>query len=149
MKKGFSLVGRNRDVFGLSDPFFDEFFNFPFNGRLTNSREMMKVDITDEGNHYLLTMDLPSVERKDIHMDLEDGYLTISARHEESQDEKDRRGNYIRRERYSGSYQRSFYVGDALTENDIDASLDNGTLKVKLMKKEDQVASGRKSIEIK
>lgn len=149
MKKGFSLVGRNRDVFGLSDPFFDDFFNFPLGGRLSNNRETMRVDIKDEGSHYLLLVDLPSIDRNNIQMDLEDGYLTIRAAHEETNDEKDRRGNYIRRERFSGTYQRSFYVGDSITEQDIDASYDNGTLSVKLLKKDDTTHPARKSITIK
>ena len=68
--------------------------------------------------------------------ELNDGYLTITAENNSSKDEKDEKGKYICRERYSGSYSRSFYVGDAVTEEDIKAKFENGTLTLDIPKKE-------------
>ena len=113
---------------------FDDFFNTPFFTRTESS--MMKTDIKEHDNCYDLTIDLPGVKKDDIKAELNDGYLTISAESDTSKDEKDENGKYICRERYSGSYSRSFYVGDAVTEQDISAKFENGTLKLTVPKKE-------------
>ena len=113
---------------------FDDFFNTPFFTRTESS--MMKTDIKEHDNCYDLTIDLPGVKKDDIKAELNDGYLTISAESDTSKDEKDENGKYICRERYSGSYSRSFYVGDAITEQDISAKFENGTLKLTVPKKE-------------
>lgn len=113
---------------------FDDFFNTPFFTRTESN--MMKTDIKEHDNCYDLTIDLPGVKKDDIKAKLNDGYLTISAASDTSKDEKDEKGKYICRERYSGSYSRSFYVGDAVTEQDISAKFENGTLKLTVPKKE-------------
>lgn len=113
---------------------FDDFFNTPFFTRTESN--MMKTDIKEHDNCYDLTIDLPGVKKDDIKAELNDGYLTISAASDTSKDEKDDNGKYICRERYSGSYSRSFYVGDAVTEQDISAKFENGTLKLTVPKKE-------------
>ena len=113
---------------------FDDFFNTPFFTRTESN--MMKTDIKEHDNCYDLTIDLPGVKKDDIKAELNDGYLTISAASDTSKDEKDENGKYICRERYSGSYSRSFYVGDAVTEQDISAKFENGTLKLTVPKKE-------------
>lgn len=113
---------------------FDDFFNTPFFTRTESN--MMKTDIKEHDNCYDLTIDLPGVKKDDIKAELNDGYLTISAESDTSKDEKDENGKYICRERYSGSYSRSFYVGDAVTEQDISAKFENGTLKLTVPKKE-------------
>lgn len=86
-------------------------------------------------------------EKKDIEVSLDDGYLTVSARKNESNEEKDKHGNYIRRERYAGSYSRSYYVGE-IEENDISASYNNGTLCITLPKNDQKRLSGKKNIDI-
>ena len=113
---------------------FDDLFNTPFFTRTESN--MMKTDIKEHDNCYDLTIDLPGVKKEDIKAELNDGYLTVSAENNPSKDEKDENGKYICRERYSGSYSRSFYVGDAITEEDISAKFENGTLKLTVPKKE-------------
>ena len=113
---------------------FDDLFNTPFFTR--NEANMMKTDIKEHDGGYELTVDLPGVKKDDIKAELNDGYLTITAESDTSKDEKDEKGKYICRERYSGSYSRSFYVGDAVTEEDIKAKFENGTLTLDIPKKE-------------
>lgn len=113
---------------------FDDFFNAPFFTR--NEPNMMKTDIKEHDAGYELTVDLPGIKKEDIKAELNDGYLTITAENNSSKEEKDEKGKYIRRERYTGSYSRSFYVGDGLTEQDIKAKFENGTLTLAIPKKE-------------
>ena len=113
---------------------FDDLFNTPFFTR--SEANMMKTDIKEHDGGYELTVDLPGVKKEDIKAELNDGYLTITAENNTSKDEKDDNGKYICRERYSGSYSRSFYVGDAVTEEDIKAKFENGTLTLDIPKKE-------------
>ena len=113
---------------------FDDLFNTPFFTR--SEANMMKTDIKEHDGGYELTVDLPGVKKDDIKAELNDGYLTITADNNSSKDENDEKGKYICRERYSGSYSRSFYVGDAVTEEDIKAKFENGTLTLDIPKKE-------------
>lgn len=113
---------------------FDDFFGTPFFTRTESN--MMKTDIREHDKGYELTIDLPGVKKEDIKAELNDGYLTISAESNSTRDEKDEKGKYICRERYSGSYSRSFYVGDGVTEQDISAKFEDGTLKLTVPKKE-------------
>ena len=101
---------------------------------------LMKTDIKEMENGYEVTMNLPGVKKEDVKAELKDGCLTISASSNSNKDEKDEEGRYIRRERYSGSCSRSFYVGDAVTEADIKAKFENGTLTMMIPKKEVQPA---------
>lgn len=113
---------------------FDDLFNAPFFTR--NEPNMMKTDIKEHDGGYELAVDLPGIKKEDIKAELNDGYLTITAENNSSKDEKDEKGKYICRERYTGSYSRSFYVGDGLTEQDIKAKFENGTLTLAIPKKE-------------
>ena len=90
----------------------------------------MKTDITEKDGNYTLDMELPGCKKEDIHLELNDGYLNVSASHNTSKDEKDDKGNVIRQERYSGTFSRSFYVGENVKEEDIKASYENGELKI-------------------
>ena len=83
-------------------------------------------------------MNLPGYNKDDVKGELKDGYLIVSATTNINNDEKDEDGKYIRRERYSGSCQRSFYVGEDVTQEDIKAKFENGTLKLMIPKKESQ-----------
>ena len=94
--------------------------------------------VRDTDHGYEITMNLPGVKKEDIKAELKDGYLTITANSNSNKDEKDEKGRYIRRERYSGSCSRSFYVGDQVTEGDVKAKFENGTLTLNLPKKEDK-----------
>lgn len=100
----------------------------------------MKTDVKEKDGNYELTMDLPGVKKEDVHAELKDGYLTVSASVNNSKDEKDEAGNYIRRERYSGSASRSFYVGQAVRQEDIKAKFENGTVKFIVPKEEEKRA---------
>lgn len=119
----------------------DDFFDFPFGSNYTaTDSSLMKTDIKEMENGYEVTMNLPGVKKEDVKAELKDGCLTISASSNSNKDEKDEEGRYIRRERYSGSCSRSFYVGDAVTEADIKAKFENGTLTMMIPKKEVQPA---------
>lgn len=110
---------------------FDDLFYDPFKNYTTVNA--MRTDITEQGDHYLLDMELPGFQKENIQLELKDGYLYISANRDENSEEKDDAGHVIRRERYSGSCSRSFYVGDVQKE-DIKASFDNGELKITIPK---------------
>ncbi|MGM0421045.1 MAG: Hsp20/alpha crystallin family protein [Bacillota bacterium] len=120
----------------LLSNFFDDSF-----GSLAGS---FKTDIIEKEDRFLIEAELPGMEKEDINIELEDQYLTISAnKSEEVEQEED---NYIRRERRSGSFQRSFYL-ENVREEDINAEYDNGVLRVTLPK-EKPTEPTRKTIEI-
>ena len=96
----------------------------------------MTTDVKEDEQGYEITMNIPGVKKEDVKAELKDGYLTIQATSNSKKDEKDSEGRYIRRERYCGSCSRSFYVGEEMTEEDIKAKFENGTLKLTLPKKE-------------
>ena len=111
----------------LFDDMFDDSFFRSYNS-------YMKTDIKEVDNQYVLDIEMPGFNKKDISVELNDGYLTISGNKSTNNDEKDTTGNIIRQERYSGSYSRSFYVGDSIKKEDIKANYDNGELKIYLPK---------------
>ena len=117
------------------DNIVDGFFGNPF-GFDNVSVNAMKTDVKETKDGYQLLIDLPGVKKEDIHAELKDGYLTISATTAQNNDEQDSDGNYIRRERYTGSFSRSFYVGEDITETDIKAKFTDGVLNLEIPKKE-------------
>ena len=126
-------------IFG--ENLLDDFFDFPFgNSYRSVQSQLMRTDVKDTDQGYEVTMNLPGVKKEDVKAELKDGYLTISASSNNSRDEKDDNGKYIRRERYTGSCSRSFYVGDQVTEADIKAKFENGTLTMMIPKKEEKPA---------
>ena len=143
-----TLVPRNNNLgVSLFDNMFDDFFKDPFFTR-NNSVKVMKTDIQEKDDKYILDMDLPGYDKEDIKAQLKDGYLTISAQKNTSNDEKDEDGNYIRRERYCGKCSRSFYVGDSIKEEDIKASFNNGILELTFPKEVPQKEEEMKYITI-
>lgn len=122
---------------------FDDFFGNSLSNYRTN--DLMKTDIKDTDNAYELTIDMPGIKKEDIKAELKYGYLTVNATSGYSNDDKDSNGKYIRRERHYGSCSRSFYVGNAVTQDDIKASFENGTLKLVIPKKEDKPAIENKN----
>ncbi|MBO5618032.1 MAG: Hsp20/alpha crystallin family protein [Pseudobutyrivibrio sp.] len=126
----------------LSNDFMDDFFTVPRVTGFGGSRfdrdfsRMMTTDVKETDNGYQLDMNLPGFAKEDIKAELKDGYLTINAQSNSSNDEKDDDGNFIRRERYTGSCSRSFYVGDAVTQDDIHAAFKDGVLSLNIPKKE-------------
>ncbi len=142
-------------IFGenLFDDFMDDAFerNF-FGGRNPlygkHSKNLMKTDVKETETGYELDIDLPGFKRDEISAHLEDGYLTVSAAKGVDKDEKDNEGRYIRRERYSGSMTRSFYVGNAVTEEDIKAKYEDGILSLSIPKKDPKAVEAKKYIAI-
>ena len=120
------------------DDDFDDFF------KPVMRRNDVKCDIYEENGEYHIEMDIPGYDKKDINIEVKDGYLTVSASKE--QEEKDEKKNYIRRERVYGSFSRSFALGDVDIEN-IDAKFDKGLLTIIIPKQE--VVENKKKIEIK
>lgn len=124
-------------IFG--ETLLDGFFGFPTRenfGRSSNTNGLMQTDIAEKENSYEVTMNLPGFKKEDVKGELKDGYLIVSATTNTSNDEKDGEGRFIRRERYSGSCSRSFYVGEDITREDIKAKFEDGTLKITIPKKE-------------
>lgn len=124
-------------IFG--ETLLDGFFGFPTRenfARSGNTNGLMQTDITEKDDSYEVTMNLPGFKKEDVRGELKDGCLVVSATTNTSNDEKDSEGRYIRRERYSGSCSRSFYVGEDITQEDIKAKFENGTLKISIPKKE-------------
>ena len=119
----------------FNENLWNNWMDLPFDRSLFGTKELMKTDVREVDNGYELDIDLPGFQKEDIKARLSDGYLTITAKRDEDKDEKDSDGRYIRRERYSGSMSRSFYVGSGVTEEDIHAKFDNGILKLSVPKK--------------
>lgn len=112
-------------------PMFDLFDDF-FTGNTTS--DVMKTDIVEKDGNYELCMELAGVKKEDIQMELKDGYLKVTATHGSSKEDKDKEGRIVRKERVSGSYSRSFYVGENVRQEDVKASFDNGELKITVPK---------------
>ena len=131
---------------------FDDFMDFSFpdiDKELYGKRaqNIMKTDVKELEDRYEVMVDLPGFHKEDIRLELNDGTLTISA--VKSLDKEDEsKGNYIRRERVVGNMQRSFYVGKALTEEDIHAKYENGILKLDIPKKDARKVPEKKYISI-
>lgn len=125
-------------IFGNS--FMDDFFGFPEAGNTGSYRQsqLMKTDIFQTKEGFEVTMDLPGYKKEDVKAELKDGYLVVTASTGSNRDEKDEEGKYIRRERYSGSCSRSFYVGKDLTQEDIKAKFEHGTLKLTIPNEENR-----------
>lgn len=129
------------NVFGES--LFDDFMNFPFEkeffGRHNplygkHAQNVMKTDIKESDAAYEMDIDLPGFKKEDVSAKLENGYLTISAAKGVDKDEKNDKGVYIRRERYTGECSRTFYIGEDVKQEDIKAKFEDGILKVMVPK---------------
>ena len=125
---------------------FDEVFNDPFFSKKEN--KLMKTDVKEKDGNYELEIDLPGYDKDDIKIELNEGYLTVTATKNESKDEKDKKGNYIHRERFYGECSRSYYAGENVKEEDIKASFKNGTLTLVFPKEETKQIEDKKYIQI-
>lgn len=143
-----TIFGENLFDDFMELPFEREFFGHknPLYGK--HGKNIMKTDVKETDNGYELAIDLPGYKKDEITAHLENGYLTVSAEKKLDKDEKDGNGRYIRRERYCGSMTRSFYVGDALTEEDIKAKYEDGILSLCFPKKEAKQIEQKKYIAI-
>ena len=135
------------DMFDFDD--FDKEFNRmmrPLYGK--HAQNMMKTDVRETDNSYELDIDLPGFKKDEIKVELDNGYLSISASKGLDKDEEKKDGKYIRRERYAGAMNRTFYVGDNLTQQDIQAKFEDGILKISVPKKDVQQIEQNKYIAI-
>lgn len=115
-------------------PVFDNLFDDFFTTDSQGTSSVMKTDIVKKDGNYELSIEMPGVKKEDIQMELKDGYLNVTASHNTNTEDKDKEGRIIRQERVSGSYSRSFYVGNDVRTEDVKASFDNGELIVTVPK---------------
>jgi HSP20 family molecular chaperone IbpA len=113
-----------------------------------HAANVMKTDVHEHEEGYELDIDLPGFKKDEIKLSLDNGYLSVNAAKSLDKDKKNIKGKIIRQERYAGSMQRSFYVGDALTETDIKAKFEDGVLKLSIPKKEPEKLPETKTIAI-
>ena len=129
----------------IDDVFEDDFFE----DKLKKQSSFGKTDIKELKDNYLLEIELPGFNKEDIKAEINNGYLIVTAAHNENKDEKDKEGKYIRKERYTGQFTRSFYIGDNITQEDIKGKFENGLLKLEVPKKEvKELAEEKKYIQI-
>ena len=131
-----SIFGEN-----LFDDSLSDFFDF---GRMMpqvsselygkHARNLMKTDVRELDGSYELDVDLPGFKKDEVTVDLQDGYLTISAAKGLDKDEPDKKGKFLRQERYAGSMSRSFYVGADVKSADVSAKFEDGILKISVPK---------------
>ena len=145
----------SRNIFG--ENLFDDFFRFPswvtfdeaprkLYGK--HASHMMNTDVHESDDAYSVDIDLPGFKKDEIEISLENGYLTVKASKGLEKDEKSDKGKVIRQERYVGEMQRSFYVGNALTDEDIKAKYENGVLTLDFPKNDKKALENRKTIMI-
>ena len=132
---------------------FDDFMDFSFpdiDRKLygKHAKNVMKTDVREMDDGYEVVIDLPGFKKDEIEVQLENGYLTISAAKGLDKDETDKQGKYLRKERYAGSMSRSFYVGEDITEEDIHGKFENGILKLDIPKVEAKKVEQKKHIAI-
>ena len=139
------------------DNLFDDMFDFDFDKEFNrmmrplygkHAQNMMKTDVRETDNSYELDIDLPGFKKDEISVQLDNGYLSISASKGLDKDEENKNGKYIRRERYAGAMNRTFYVGGNLTQQDIQAKFEDGILKISVPKKDVQQIEQNKYIAI-
>lgn len=113
-----------------------------------HANNVMKTDVKETDTGYEVDIDLPGFKKDEINAQLDNGYLTISAAKGLDKDEKDKKGKYIRKERYAGAMSRSFYVGEGITQEDIKAKYEDGILRLSVPKKEAKAVENKKYIAI-
>lgn len=140
-----SVFGENLfdEMMNMNDFFGDQ---SPLYGK--HAKNLMKTDIREHESGYEVDIDLPGFKKDEINLQLDSGYLTVSAAKGLDKDEQAKDGTYIRKERYAGSCSRSFYVGEGVTEEDVHAKYEDGILKLAIPKKEDKIPEGKKYIAI-
>jgi len=142
-------------IFG--ENLFDDWFDFPSFPEFRNvdrklygrhAAHEMKTDVREHEDHYEVDVDLPGFKKDEIRLELENGTLTVHAAKDLDKEKKDKTGKIIRQERFSGAMQRSFYVGEELTEEDIGAKFENGVLSLNIPKKDAKKLPEKKVIQI-
>ena len=140
-----------------NESLFDDLMNFEFprfrdlddaDQKLygKHASRVMKTDVHEQDDHYDVDIDLPGFKKDEIKIELDNGYLTVNASKGLDKEEKNDKGRLIRQERYSGSMQRSFYVGENVTEEDIKAKFEDGVLMLTVPKKDAPKLPEKKTI---
>ena len=128
-------------IFG--ENLFDDFFSDPFGMMVPQGRDplygkhaknLMKTDVRETDESYELDVDLPGFTKDEISVELKNGYLTIQAAKSLDKDQSDKKGKYIRQERYAGACSRTFYVGEDVEPEDVTAKFENGILQLSIPK---------------
>ena len=141
-------------IFG--ENLFDDFFGDPF-GMMSRGRDplygkhsknLMKTDVRETADSYELDIDLPGFKKDEVNVELKNGYLTIQASKGLDKDESDKKGKYIRQERYVGACSRSFYVGEDVEAGEVAAKFENGILQLSIPKKEHKQLPQNSTIQI-
>ena len=134
------MIPRKRNDFDL----FDEMFGMdPFFER--RDAKLMKTDIKEKGDKYIIDIDLPGYDKENIDLEIEDGYLKVSAKVDKNIDESDEEEKYIHQERFYGECSRSFYIGKNIKEEDIKASFKKGILTLTIPKEEQKKLEEKKN----
>ena len=142
-------------IFGTG--LFDDWMGFPFRGFESDAdrklygkhaAHVMSTDLREDETGYELSVDLPGFKKDQIQLHLENGYLTVQAAKDLEEDEKDTNGRILHRERFSGTMQRSYYIGQSLTEEDVKAKFEDGVLTLSFPKEEQKKLAQRKVIQI-
>ena len=126
------MIPRKRNEFDLFRDFFEGYDFFPIRREST----IMKTDIKELNDKFIIEIDLPGYEKDNIDLKLKDGYLEVSAKVEKEENNEDER--FVHKERYYGHCSRSFYVGEQIKEEDVNAEFKNGILKICIPKKEER-----------
>ena len=125
-----------------SNNLLDAFFADPFDTLFDAApaarpvQQFMRTDIKEHDGGYELTIDLPGFKKEDVNASLKDGVLTVTAETKNETEDTDKKGTFVRKERFSGKCTRSYYVGDEIEEADVKARFENGTLKIDVPKKQ-------------
>ena len=145
-----TIFGENlMDVFdGFDRNFFRNFGNMDRALYGKHAQNMMKTDVKETDEGYEVDIDLPGFKKDEIQLELNNGYLTISTQKALEKDEKNKKGRMLRQERYAGMMQRSFYVGEHITEEDVKSSYESGVLHLVLPKKDAPKMPEKKTIQI-
>ncbi len=122
----------------IGDSFLDDFFGYPERTyaapKQTQMNGFMQADVSESEDAYTVEMNLPGVKKENVKIELKDGYLIVNASTKREVTDEDKKTKYIRKERYSGSGSRTFYVGKDLTQEDIKAKFEDGVLKLTVPK---------------
>lgn len=145
-----TLFGENlMDVFDDFDRDFFRGFRAPERALYgKNAPHMMKTDVRETETGYELDMDLPGFKKEEIHLELNNGTLTVSTQKSLEKKDEGKDGKVLRQERYAGSMSRSFYVGDHVTEEDVKARFEDGVLRLSIPKRDAKKVEEKKTIMI-
>ncbi len=140
------MLPRRQNLYGLSlldDDFINDFFGKPI-----FRKAGMETDIREKDGKYFIDINLPGFNKEDVKVSYENGYLTVEASKDTSKEEKNEKGNYIIKERYSGSLRRSIYIGEDINEDEINAAFVNGTLTLTIPQNSNKEIENKKYITI-